>query len=43
MSTAMKLSYTLLNAVSWGVVLVPILFVDQWLEAIKRRNADKSD
>lgn len=40
MPTGTKLAYTILNAIGWGIVLIPILFVDRWLEAVKRRNSE---
>lgn len=42
METGTKLAFTLINAAGWAIVLVPILFVDRWHEAIKKRNADQS-
>ena len=43
MDTGGKLAFTLVNALGWAIVLVPILFVDRWLEAVKRRNSDRED
>ena len=40
METGLKLAFTTLNFIGWAIVLVPILFVDRWLDAVKRRNAD---
>ncbi|MEM7642805.1 MAG: phenylalanyl-tRNA synthetase subunit beta [Pseudomonadota bacterium] len=39
MPTGAKLTFTLLNAVAWTVVLVPIWLVPRWLDAIQQRNA----
>ena len=43
MDTGLKLTFTVLNAIGWSIVLVPILFIDRWLEAIKRRNRRDHD
>ncbi len=40
MPRALKLTFTLLNAVGWTIVLAPILLIDKWLAAIKQRNSD---
>ncbi|MEM8851701.1 MAG: phenylalanyl-tRNA synthetase subunit beta [Pseudomonadota bacterium] len=39
MPTGAKLTFTLLNAVAWSLVLVPIWLVPRWLDAIQRRTA----
>ncbi|WP_415922073.1 phenylalanyl-tRNA synthetase subunit beta [Tateyamaria sp. SN6-1] len=36
----LKLTFTILNAIGWAIVLLPILFIDKWLDAIKRRNSE---
>ncbi|MDW3223196.1 MAG: phenylalanyl-tRNA synthetase subunit beta [Paracoccaceae bacterium] len=36
----MKIVFTILNAAGWTIVLVPILLVDKWLDAIRDRNSD---
>ena len=41
MAFELKLTFTLLNTIGWSIVLLPILFIDKWLDAIKRRNSDK--
>ena len=38
MATGLKLTFTLINAAGWTIVLAPILLVDRWLDAIKSRN-----
>lgn len=38
MEPGLKLTFTILNAIGWTIVLAPILLIDRWLEAIKRRN-----
>lgn len=38
MEFGLKLTFTVLNAIGWAIVLVPILFIDRWLDAIKARN-----
>lgn len=43
MPPGLKLTFTVLNAIGWSIVLMPILFIDQWLDSIKRRNAEPSD
>lgn len=40
MAFGLKLTFTILNAIGWSIVLLPILFIDKWLDAIKRRNAE---
>ena len=40
MATGLKLTFTILNAIGWAIVLLPILFIDKWLDSIKRRNAE---
>jgi len=40
MAFELKLTFTLLNTIGWSIVLLPILFIDKWLDAIKRRNSD---
>lgn len=40
MDPALKLTFTILNAIGWSIVLVPILFIDKWLDSIKKRNAE---
>ncbi|MEO0390808.1 MAG: phenylalanyl-tRNA synthetase subunit beta [Pseudomonadota bacterium] len=40
METGLKLAFTVLNAIGWTIVLAPILLIDRWLEAIKKRNED---
>lgn len=42
MPPELKMTFTMLNALGWSVVLVPILFVDRWLDAMRRRNRDDS-
>ena len=39
----LKLTFTILNAIGWTIVLAPILLIDRWLDAIKSRNVDKHD
>lgn len=43
MAAELKLTFTILNALGWTIVLVPILFIDRWLDAIKRRNGRDHD
>ncbi len=40
MAFGLKLTFTILNAIGWSIVLLPMLFIDKWLDAIKRRNAE---
>ena len=40
METGAKLTFTLINAAGWTIILAPILLVDRWLDAIKARNRD---
>ena len=34
----LKLTFTILNVIGWSIVLAPILLIDRWLDAVKRRN-----
>lgn len=43
MPTHLKLTFTIINATGWTIVLAPILLIDRWLEAIQRRNGDDHD
>lgn len=43
MAGHLKLTFTILNAIGWTIVLAPILLIDRWLDAIKSRNVDKHD
>ncbi len=43
MPTHLKLTFTLINATGWTIVLAPILLIDRWLDAIQRRNRDDHD
>jgi hypothetical protein len=43
MATSLNLSFTIINGVAWTIVLAPILLIDRWLAATKRRNADEHD
>lgn len=43
MEPGLKLTFTILNAIGWTIVFAPILFIDRWLEAVKRRNSDDHD
>ena len=38
MPTGLKLTFTILNAIGWTIVLAPILLVDKWIDAIRDRN-----
>ncbi len=38
-----KLTWTLLNALAWTVILAPIFLVDRWLASIKTRNRADQD
>ncbi|MEL7166045.1 MAG: phenylalanyl-tRNA synthetase subunit beta [Pseudomonadota bacterium] len=40
MEAGAKLTFTLINAAGWTIILAPILLVDRWLDAIKARNRD---
>ena len=31
----LKLTFTILNAIGWTIVLAPILLIDRWLDAIR--------
>ncbi|MEX0310668.1 MAG: hypothetical protein AB3N17_10550, partial [Tateyamaria sp.] len=39
----LKLTFTIINATGWTIVLAPILLIDRWLDAIQRRNRDDHD
>ena len=43
MPTPAKITFTILNAIGWTIVLAPILLIDKWLDAIRARNADRDD
>ncbi|MEX0370159.1 MAG: phenylalanyl-tRNA synthetase subunit beta [Tateyamaria sp.] len=43
MPTHLKLTFTIINATGWTIVLAPILLIDRWLDAIQRRNCDDHD
>ncbi|MBY5934662.1 phenylalanyl-tRNA synthetase subunit beta [Tateyamaria omphalii] len=43
MPTHLKVTFTIINATGWTIVLAPILLIDRWLEAIQRRNGDDHD
>lgn len=32
------LRFTIINAVGWSIVLLPILLVNRWLKAVEARN-----
>jgi len=40
MAPGLKLTFTILNAIGWTIVLAPMLLIDRWLDAIKARNKD---
>lgn len=37
------LTFTILNAIGWTIVLAPMLLIDRWLESIKERNGQAPD
>ncbi len=39
MPFGLALTFTILNAIGWTIVLAPILLIDKWLDGIKQRNA----
>ncbi|MEM9754979.1 MAG: hypothetical protein AAF914_03245 [Pseudomonadota bacterium] len=41
MPVGQKAMWTVLNAISWTVILAPILLIDRWLAAIQSRNAGR--
>ncbi|MEL6464725.1 MAG: phenylalanyl-tRNA synthetase subunit beta [Pseudomonadota bacterium] len=43
MPVHLKLTFTILNAAGWTIVLAPILLIDRWLDAIQRKNRDDHD
>ena len=43
MASGLKLTFTLINAVAWTIILAPIFLIDRWLETIKRRNKSDHD
>ncbi|MFL4469779.1 phenylalanyl-tRNA synthetase subunit beta [Tateyamaria armeniaca] len=43
MEPGLILTFTILNAIGWSIVFLPILFIDRWLDAIKRRNNSDHD
>lgn len=42
MPTGLKLTFTVLNAIGWTIVIAPVFLVDRWLDTIRSRNSDKS-
>jgi hypothetical protein len=43
METSLKLTFTIINATAWTIILGPIFFIDKWIKAIKTRNAADKD
>lgn len=43
MPTGLKLTFTLLNVLGWGLVFAPVFLVDKWLSATRDRNARGAD
>ena len=43
MPTHLKVTFTIINATGWTIVLAPILLIDRWLAAVQRRNSDDHD
>lgn len=43
MAPEWKLTFTIINAVAWTIVIAPIFLVDRWLEAIQRRPKGPDD
>ena len=43
MEPALKLTFTILNAIGWTIVFAPILLIDRWLGAIRIRNSEDHD
>lgn len=43
MDAGLKLTFTVINAIAWTIVLAPILLIDRWLDAVKRRNRTDHD
>ncbi|MEL6452973.1 MAG: phenylalanyl-tRNA synthetase subunit beta [Pseudomonadota bacterium] len=43
MPSGAKLTFTLINAAGWTIILGPILLIDRWLAAVKARNAEDRD
>lgn len=39
MDPTLKLTFTVINATAWTIILAPIFFVDRWMKATKDRNA----
>ncbi|AHM03816.1 hypothetical protein roselon_01433 [Roseibacterium elongatum DSM 19469] len=40
MPTGQKLTWTLLNTLTWTIILAPVFLVDRWLTSIRVRNRD---
>jgi len=38
----LKMTFTILNAIGWSIILLPIVFVSRWMNAIERRNAERA-
>ncbi len=38
----LKMTFTILNAIGWSIILLPIVFVSRWMNAIERRNAENA-
>ena len=43
MPFGLMLTFTILNAIGWTIVLAPMLLIDKWLDSIKARNAQAQD
>ncbi|SFJ54985.1 hypothetical protein [Jannaschia pohangensis] len=38
MATSAKLAFTVLNAVSWTIIIAPVFLVDKWLASVRSRS-----
>jgi len=43
MDTTLKLTFTVINATAWTIILAPIFLVDRWMKATRARNAKNKE
>ena len=43
MPFGLMLTFTILNAIGWTIVLAPMLLIDKWLDSVKARNSQAPD
>ncbi|WP_299620584.1 phenylalanyl-tRNA synthetase subunit beta [uncultured Tateyamaria sp.] len=43
MDPALKLTFTVINATAWTIILGPVFFVDRWMKATRAKNAENNE